>query len=153
MPSVCGVAISLYRFCASCGPSEPASINFHFPDFFLRVGGIREGEKTKAICRLVMVCPVNGEGMGYLWILSFIVGMARGHSVETGTGGMIRSLLFRFSLVWHCSSVRGVSVFFVCCVLPACLEETLDKRFSLILFSLCTDSHIALEREAMLSKQ
>ena len=45
MPSVCGVAISLYKFCASCGPSEPASINFHFPDFFLRVGGIREGEK------------------------------------------------------------------------------------------------------------
>lgn len=99
MPSVCGVAISLYRFCASCGPSEPASINFHFPDFFLRVGGIGEGEEAKAICRLVMVCLVNGEGMGYLWILSFIVGMARGHSVETGTGGMIRSLLFRFSLV------------------------------------------------------
>ena len=91
--------ISLYKFCASCGPSEPASINFHFPDFFLRVGSIGEGEEAKAICRLVMVCPVNGEGMGYLWMLSFILGMVRGHSVETGTGGMIRSLLFRFSLV------------------------------------------------------
>ena len=72
MPSVCGVAISLYKFCASCGPSEPASINFHFPDFFLRVGGIREGEEAKAICRLVMVCPVNGEGMGIgIWGWSY----------------------------------------------------------------------------------
>ena len=78
MPSVCGVAISLYKFCASCGPSEPASINFHFLDFFLRVGGIREGEEAKAICRLVMVCPVNGEGMGYLWMLSFIFGYGKG---------------------------------------------------------------------------
>ena len=34
-PSECGVVINLYRFCASCGPTDPANIIFHFPVFFL----------------------------------------------------------------------------------------------------------------------
>ena len=63
MPSVCGVAISLYKFCASCGPSEPASINFHFPDFFLRVGGIGEGEGGES--HLPVGDGLSGEWRGY----------------------------------------------------------------------------------------